>query len=102
MWSTSRQSFPTQSTPESGPVGLCGALVGGRATVGLAMSARDEKEDLRKRLWGETLLRSVWPQEKVTRKLAHKTFENPGFNLACGSSSRRMAIRPSQWQRVSC
>ena len=54
VWSTSRQSFPTQSTPESGPVGLCGALVGGRATAALAMSARDEKEEgLRKRLWGD-------------------------------------------------
>lgn len=54
VWSTSRQSFPTQSTAESEPVGLCEALVGGRATAALAMSAGDEQEeDLRKRLWGD-------------------------------------------------
>ena len=54
MWNTNRQPFPTQSTAESELVGLCEALVGGRATAALVAAIRDEPEDrLVKRLWGD-------------------------------------------------
>eukprot|EP00435_Cladocopium_sp_Y103_P041983 s1227_g11.t1 len=54
MWNTNRQPFPTQSTAESELVGLCEALVGGRATASLVAAIRDESEEkLIKRLWGD-------------------------------------------------
>ncbi|CAL1144503.1 unnamed protein product [Cladocopium goreaui] len=54
MWNTNRQPFPTQSTAESELVGLCEALVGGRATASLVAAVRKESEEvLIKRLWGD-------------------------------------------------
>ena len=70
MWNTNRQPFPTQSTAESELVGLCEALVGGRATASLVAAVRKESEEvLIKRLWGD----NAAAISLATGKLANET-----------------------------
>ena len=92
IWSSSRQSFPTQSTAESELVGLCEALVGGRATAALVASVRDEKEeDLRKRLWGDN-----------SAAISLATGEGQGSwrtrHLRIRASILRAALHQGEWQ----
>ena len=92
IWSSSRQSFPTQSTAESELVGLCEALVGGRATAASVASVRDEKEeDLRKRLWGDN-----------SAAISLATGEGQGSwrtrHLRIRASILRAALHQGEWQ----
>eukprot|EP00435_Cladocopium_sp_Y103_P025038 s3224_g6.t1 len=96
MWNTNRQAFPTQSTAESEFVGLCEALVGGRATTVLVAAIRDEEEEEEE----EMLRRCFWGDNSAAISLA--TGDGQGSwrtrHLRIRAAILRSALQRGEWE----